>query len=200
NTPPVIHTAGATFMLDVRRLIEQGQIVEAIALFQKSTGSTQDVATKVVSIIAERVRNPALVATAGPSFMQTAKTVQRVSTLGCLGVVAVMVLFMAGIIGLINVMFRTSDSFNAAMKLMNRNTQVQQALGTPVTPGLLIFGNLTSSGSSSRFNYNFPVYGPRGSAQATVNGTSDPTGVHMNVYLMYNSGSENVTLRLSEGK
>ncbi len=86
------------------------------------------------------------------------------------------------------------------MKLMNSNSQVVQVMGAPVTPGIFIMGSLSSSGNYERYNYNFPVYGPRRSATVNVRGTSDPSGLHMDVWLSYKSGTEDVTLHLTQGK
>lgn len=200
NAAPAIHTPGASYMLDVRRMVEEGQVEEAIQLFQQSTGASLDAATRVVAVIAERLNMPTGIRNAASLNPQAAQVVRRASGLGCLGIVLVIVVFAAGILGLINLIFRSSDSFNAAVKLMNQSTQVQQALGSPVTPGVLIFGSLNSSGNFSRYNYNFTVYGPRRSAQVNVSGASDPSGVHMDVWLTYTSGSEDTTIHLREGR
>lgn len=88
----------------------------------------------------------------------------RVGLGGCGGgliLVAIIVLFVAGLLFVINTAFRSSPVYTQAMDAARTDSRVVQALGTPIEAGWFIMGSLSEQGMSGDADLAIPIAGPR---------------------------------------
>ncbi len=97
------------------------------------------------------------------------KTTRRAVTLGGISslimgllVVGAIALCIGSILGIINVAFRSSAVYEEAMARARSNRQVIEALGEPIEPGLLIWGEISTGGLSGEADLRIPIHGPEG--------------------------------------
>ena len=81
---------------------------------------------------------------------------------GCVTMVLLCVLFVAGIIGVVFASLRNSDVVRQSIALAERNPEVALTLGSPLKPGWLVSGSISLNGSSGNADVSIPVSGPRG--------------------------------------
>ncbi|MHB8873257.1 MAG: cytochrome c oxidase assembly factor Coa1 family protein [Myxococcaceae bacterium] len=93
---------------------------------------------------------------------------------GCLGLLAVLLGFVALVVlGAFGAM-KTSDAYRGAFSRAEANAAVQQDLGSPIEEGLYLTGSINVSGSSGHADISFPISGPAGTA--TVYAVADKSG------------------------
>ncbi len=80
----------------------------------------------------------------------------------CFGVVVFVVGFIFGILALVFGMMKSSDAYKDALAIAQENQYVQEALGSPIEPGLLVMGNINVNGSSGHADLAIPVSGQYG--------------------------------------
>jgi len=83
---------------------------------------------------------------------------------GLLVFVGIAVLFACVIFG----MMKSSDAYKGAVARAKAAPDVIQALGTPISEGYFISGNINVNGSSGRANLAIPISGPKGDATVYV--------------------------------
>ena len=93
---------------------------------------------------------------------------------GCLTVLTLMVLFGLIIMGVVFQFIKSSPVYEEALRVATTHEEVRTRLGTPITEGFLVMGNINVSGPSGQANLSFPIKGPQGKAQVIV----DATKVH----------------------
>ena len=81
---------------------------------------------------------------------------------GCLTVVLLIALGIAGVFLVVIWSFRSSDVYQEAMARTRAHPQVQQALGQPIEAGWMVTGNLNVSGQSGSADLAIPLSGPKG--------------------------------------
>jgi hypothetical protein len=74
----------------------------------------------------------------------------------------------AGVFAAILGVMKSSDAYQGAMARAGAAPAVTAALGTPVTPGFWVSGNIHVSGPSGQAQLEFPLKGPRGAATIYV--------------------------------
>jgi hypothetical protein len=116
---------------------------------------------------------------------------------GCLGTGLVIVLCALLIVGMSNLMFRTSPSFDLAMQMAQSNLKVAAVFGMPIQPGLFITGSISTNGSRSEVNYDIPISGPRRSGTLHVQGNSTEDGWTLDVWAHYQDRGEDVNIHMS---
>jgi len=100
--------------------------------------------------------------TAAPSGNWWSRNWKWFVPVGCVTMVLLCVLFVAGIVGVVFASLRNSEIVRQSIAQAERNPEVALTLGTPLKPGLLVSGNISLSGSSGNADVSIPVSGPRG--------------------------------------
>lgn len=80
---------------------------------------------------------------------------------GCLGIVAIIALFVGGILYAVNASFTSSDVYQNAVAKAQSNPQVRDELGDPIQPGWFTMGSLSTFGLSGDADLQIPISGPR---------------------------------------
>lgn len=79
--------------------------------------------------------------------------------------------FVAGIIAFVFGLMRSSDAYQQGLARAQKSPAAIDALGTPVTPGWFVSGNIEFKDDSGTADIDFPVSGPRGAGDVHVVGT-----------------------------
>lgn len=87
---------------------------------------------------------------------------------GCLGVLVMGCLFIAGIFAVSFAALRSSDAYELALAAAQHDPSVTAALGTPVRAGWFTTGQINVSGANGDANLDIPLSGPRGSGTLAV--------------------------------
>lgn len=61
--------------------------------------------------------------------------------------------------------------FAEAIEKANTNPEVTDALGSPVTPGMMLNGSVNQSGNTGSANFTIPLKGPKGEGSLQVDAT-----------------------------
>lgn len=88
--------------------------------------------------------------------------------LGCLSVLVLGCLFVAGVMVVANTMMRSTDAYRLALEAAQREPSVTAELGRPVRAGWLTTGHFEVRGPSGEANLEIPLSGPRGSGTLHV--------------------------------
>ena len=151
------------------------------------------------SAAASAYAEPLTFPTAGtiPLPRQVSTASQTVRWIGCLGILLVIGLCALVIVGASNLIFRSSSSFDLAMKLAQADPKVAAAFGTPLQPGLFISGRISSSGNRSHVNYDIPISGPRRSGTLHVQGDSTADGWTLALWAHYQDHGEDIAIHVA---
>ena len=82
--------------------------------------------------------------------------------LGCLSMVLLVVLFVAGIVLIVFGAMKSSDAYKTAVARAKANPEVVSALGTPIEEGMFVSGKTNVDGSSGEADLTIPISGPKG--------------------------------------
>lgn len=82
--------------------------------------------------------------------------------IGCLGSLLLFGGFIALILMFVFSMMKSSDVYKDAFATAQNSVEVQEALGTPITAGLFITGNINISGDTGIADLRIPISGPSG--------------------------------------
>ncbi len=88
--------------------------------------------------------------------------------LGCLGMIALVVAFVAGIFFVVTGAMRSSGVYQTAISRAREHPDVTASLGEPIEVGWFLSGNIHVSGSEGEADLSLPLRGPRGSATLYV--------------------------------
>lgn len=69
-------------------------------------------------------------------------------------------------------MIKGSPAFAEAFAKASQNAEVKEALGTPLTPGFGMSGEMKETNGNGKANFNVPLSGPKGSGSLHVVGRS----------------------------
>jgi hypothetical protein len=81
------------------------------------------------------------------------------------------VVFVGSIVLIVFSAVKSSDVYKDALALAKTHPAVIEALGSPVTEGLLLSGNTNVNGASGEANLSIPVSGPKGKGTIYVAAT-----------------------------
>jgi hypothetical protein len=81
---------------------------------------------------------------------------------GCLGMVLLVAIFIAAIVGIVFGAMKSSDVYREALRRAQDNPQVQAALGTPIESGWWMSGQINVNNDTGDANIVIPVSGPKG--------------------------------------
>lgn len=78
--------------------------------------------------------------------------------------VALIFLIVSTIFGMV----KSTEPYKEALAKAVANPQVQSALGTPVTDGFLVSGNISTAGAAGSASMEIPISGPKGKGNIHV--------------------------------
>jgi hypothetical protein len=81
---------------------------------------------------------------------------------GCFGLIALAVVFFAGVVLLIFGALKSSDVYQTAVSRAKSDQRVTAALGTPIREGMFPSGSTSSSGGSGDADLVISISGPKG--------------------------------------
>ncbi len=87
---------------------------------------------------------------------------------GCLFIVALTVASVAALGSFVFGMMKSSDAYAHAMTTARANPDVVEALGSPITEGFFISGEVNVNGASGKADLAIPVSGPKASGTIFV--------------------------------
>jgi hypothetical protein len=85
--------------------------------------------------------------------------------LGCLSIVLMVGLFVAGIVMIVFGALKSSDAYKTAVARAKANPEVVAALGTPIDEGMFLSGKTNVEGSSGEADLTIPISGPKAKAK-----------------------------------
>src|SRR5437899_7474430 len=100
---------------------------------------------------------------------------------GALGCLAVIILGALGIGAVVVIVFgaiKSSDVCKPALARAQNDPRVIAALGSPVTAGLFVTGNVNVTGAGGQADITFPIHGPKGKGTVRAVATRDTSGWH----------------------
>ena len=98
--------------------------------------------------------------------------------LGCLGVIILGALGIGAVVVIAFGAIKSSDVYKQALARAQNDPRVIAALGSPVTPGFFVTGNVNVSGGSGNADITFPIRGPKGKGRVRGRATRDSSGWH----------------------
>ena len=84
---------------------------------------------------------------------------------GCLTLVVLFTVFIAGIVLIVFGAMKSSDAYKTAVARAKAHPEVIAALGTPIEEGLFVSGKTNVEGSSGQADLTIPISGPKGKAK-----------------------------------
>jgi hypothetical protein len=88
--------------------------------------------------------------------------------IGCLSLLILFVLFVAGLCFAIFGLMKQSTPYQAALTRAQDNPELIASLGTPIKPGFLVEGSVQVQGHDGEAKLSFDVSGPKGAATVYV--------------------------------
>ena len=95
---------------------------------------------------------------------------------GCLGLIVLGGVVMAGIFYFAMGALKKSDVFAEALKRAQHSPEVQEAIGTPVDTGWMLQGTMNYHNGAGTADLTIPLKGPKGEATLAVKGEKSATG------------------------
>jgi len=176
------------YIVEIKRLLQEGNKIEAIKLYREQTGVGLAEAKRIVEALERAVPLAAAVRTT--SVPMPARPRRRIALWGCLPILGVLVLcvFVIAVFG--QIIFRAFGPLDVVMDTINRNPQVIGALGEPLNPGLFIFGELSGGGSSSSASIELPVFGSRNNGYLYASGNYRRGEWNLSIWVTYEEAGE----------
>jgi hypothetical protein len=84
---------------------------------------------------------------------------------GCLTIIVLFFAFIAGVLGIVQASFKSSDAYTQALVLAQDNSQVSDKIGKPLKPGWFVSGSINVSGDSGDADISIPISGPKGNGK-----------------------------------
>ena len=82
--------------------------------------------------------------------------------LGCLTMIGLVVVFVAGIVAIVFGALKSTDVYKTGVARAKSHPAVIEALGTPIDEGLFLSGKTNVTGSSGEADLSVPLSGPKG--------------------------------------
>ena len=98
--------------------------------------------------------------------------------LGCLGVIVLGALGIGALVVIIFGAIKSSDVYKQALARAQNDPRVIAALGSPVTAGFFVGGNVNVTAGGGNADITFPIRGPKGSGHVRTVATRDSSGWH----------------------
>ncbi len=87
---------------------------------------------------------------------------------GCLFIVVLTIASVAALTSFVFGMMKSSDAYGHAMTTARANPAVVEALGSPITEGFFVSGEVNVNGASGKADLAIPVTGPKASGTIFV--------------------------------
>lgn len=81
---------------------------------------------------------------------------------GCLGLIALIVTFIGGILFLVESSIKNTPAYTEALARAQANPVVAEKIGQPLHAGWFVSGSINISGSSGNADFSVPISGPKG--------------------------------------
>ncbi|MGD0901362.1 MAG: cytochrome c oxidase assembly factor Coa1 family protein [Terracidiphilus sp.] len=81
---------------------------------------------------------------------------------GCLTIIVLLLAFVAGVLSIVEVSFKSSGAYTQALALAQANSQVSDKIGRPLKPGWFALGSISINGDSGDADISIPISGPNG--------------------------------------
>jgi hypothetical protein len=91
--------------------------------------------------------------------------------LGCFSIAVLFVAFVGSVILIVFSAVKSTGVYKDALARTKAHPAVIEALGSPITEGLLVSGNTNVNGASGEANLSIPVSGPKGKGTIYVAAT-----------------------------
>ena len=88
--------------------------------------------------------------------------------MGCLTFIGLIVAFVALLVVVIFGAMKSTDVYKEAVNRAKANSEVTEALGTPLKEGMFLSGNTNVNGGSGDADLSIPISGPKGSGTIYV--------------------------------
>lgn len=98
--------------------------------------------------------------------------------LGCLGVIVLGAIGIAALVVIIFGAIKSSDVYKQALARAQADPRVIAALGSPVTAGFFVSGNVNVTAAGGTADITFPIRGPKGKGHVRAVATRDTSGWH----------------------
>jgi len=98
--------------------------------------------------------------------------------LGCLGVIVLGAISIAALVVIIFGAIKSSDVYKQALARAQNDPRVISALGSPVTAGFFVSGNVKVTAAGGNADITFPIRGPKGKGTVHATATRDTSGWH----------------------
>ena len=98
--------------------------------------------------------------------------------IGCLAAFVICVLGIAAIVVIVFGAIKSTDAYKGAFDQAQRDPRVIAVLGTPITTGIWVSGNVNVDTNGGNADFVFPISGPTGEARVHAIATRDTSGWH----------------------
>jgi len=79
-----------------------------------------------------------------------------------LTIIVLLLAFVAGVLSIVEVSFKSSGAYTQALALAQANSQVSDKIGRPLKPGWFALGSISINGDSGDADISIPISGPNG--------------------------------------
>jgi hypothetical protein len=98
--------------------------------------------------------------------------------IGCLAAIVIGLLGIGAIVIIVFGAIKSTDAYRGARDTAERDTRVIAVLGTPMTTGIWVSGNVNVDANGGNADFVFPMSGPKGDARVHAIATRDTSGWH----------------------
>ena len=98
--------------------------------------------------------------------------------IGCLAAIIIGLLGIGAIVIIVFGAIKSTDAYRGARDTAARDTRVIAVLGTPMTTGIWVSGNVNVDANGGNADFVFPMSGPKGDARVHAIATRDTSGWH----------------------
>ena len=109
---------------------------------------------------------------------------------GCLGLIVLGIIAGGALFFGIVKVIKSTEPYQTAVSVASNSPEVQDKLGTPITPGFMPQGNVNSHNSTETANLTIPLKGPKGSGNVHYAATKEDGKWNVSDFTVTIDGSE----------
>src|ERR1700694_4121272 len=98
--------------------------------------------------------------------------------IGCLAAIVIGVIGIAAIVIIVFGAIKSTDAYKGARSAAEKDPRVIAALGTPMSTGIWVIGNVNVDTNGGNADFEFPMSGPKGDARVHAVATRNRSGCH----------------------
>lgn len=106
-----------------------------------------------------------------PAVQTTGSSPLKLIACGCLALIVVGILGIGGLTFGIFKLMKNNDPYRDSIAAVGSSPEAAAALGTPIKPGFLLSGNISTENGEGTVDFSIPVSGPNGKGTIRVVGT-----------------------------